>query len=248
MGFQDVFSGAFLLQRRIFMKIKRAFQNLTRFEWGLWLTSVTVIIISSLLIPKPDVISMIASFIGVTALIFVAKGYVLGQVLCIVFAVFYGIVSFYARYYGEMITYLGMSAPAALLATISWIRNPYKKTEEVKIARLTKNKLILIGVASVLVAIAFFYILGALGTANVMVSTFSVATSFFASMLLIFRNPMYALAYAVNDIVLITLWIMAAFEDPSSAPMIACFVMFFINDMYGFIQWTKRQKRQEADN
>jgi nicotinamide mononucleotide transporter PnuC len=230
------------------MKIKNAFQNLTRFEWGLWLTSVTVIIISSLLIPQPDVVSMIASFIGVTALIFVAKGYVLGQILCIIFAVFYGIVSFYARYYGEMITYLGMSAPAALFATISWIRNPYKKTAEVKIARLTRGKLIMLCVAAGFVTFAFYHILGALGTANVMVSTISVSTSFFASMLLIFRNPMYALAYALNDIVLITLWIMAAFEDPSSAPMIACFVMFFVNDMYGFIQWSKRQKRQEADD
>jgi nicotinamide mononucleotide transporter PnuC len=227
--------------------MKNVVRELTKFEWGLWLTSVTVIIISSLLVPEPDIMSMIASFIGVTALIFVAKGYVLGQILCIIFAVFYGVVSFYARYYGEMITYLGMSAPAALFATISWLRNPYKKSSEVKIARLTRGKFIVLCVAAVFVTWAFYHILGMLGTANVLVSTVSVATSFFASMLLIFRNPWYALAYALNDIVLITLWVMAALTDPSSAPMIACFVMFFINDMYGLIQWTKRQKRQEAD-
>lgn len=230
------------------MNLKNAFRDLTKFEWGLWLTSVTVIIISALIVPNPDIVSMIASFIGVTALIFVAKGYVLGQILCIIFAVFYGIVSFYARYYGEMITYLGMSAPAALFATISWIRNPYKKTSEVKVARLTKGKAVLLVVAAILVTWAFYYILGALGTANLLVSTISVATSFFASMLLIFRNPMYALAYALNDIVLITLWVMAALKDSSSAPMIACFLMFFLNDMYGLIQWTKRRKRQEEDS
>ena len=89
------------------MNIKESFRSLTKFEWGLWLSSVAVIIVSSLVVPKPDILSMIASFIGVTALIFVAKGYVLGQILCIIFAVFYGIVSFSARYYGEMITYLG---------------------------------------------------------------------------------------------------------------------------------------------
>lgn len=161
------------------MNLKNAFRDLTKFEWGLWLTSVTVIIISALIVPNPDIVSMIASFIGVTALIFVAKGYVLGQILCIIFAVFYGIVSFYARYYGEMITYLGMSAPAALFATISWIRNPYKKTSEVKVARLTKGKAVLLVVAAILVTWAFYYILGALGTANLLVSTISVATSFF---------------------------------------------------------------------
>ena len=229
------------------MNIKDSFRALTKFEWGLWLVSVAVIITSSLVVPKPDVLSMIASFIGVTALIFVAKGYVLGQILCIIFAVFYGIVSFSARYYGEMITYLGMSAPAALVATISWIRNPYKESAEVKVARLTKGKTVVLFLVTGAITWAFYYILGALGTANLIVSTFSVATSFLASALLIFRSPMYALAYAANDIVLITLWVMAAFEDPSSAPMIACFLMFLCNDLYGFIQWKKMRKRQEND-
>ena len=229
------------------MNIKESFRSLTKFEWGLWLSSVAVIIVSSLVVPKPDILSMIASFIGVTALIFVAKGYVLGQILCIIFAVFYGIVSFSARYYGEMITYLGMSAPAALVATISWLRNPYKKSAEVKVARLTKGKMALLFLATGLVTWVFYYILGALGTANLLVSTFSVTTSFLASMLLIFRSPMYALAYALNDIVLVTLWVMAAFDDPSSVPMIACFLMFLFNDLYGFIQWKSMRKRQETD-
>ncbi len=229
------------------MNIKNSFRDLSKFEWGLWLMSVTVIIISSLIVPNPDILSMIASFIGVTALIFVAKGYVLGQILTIIFSVFYGIVSFFAAYYGEMITYLGMSAPAALFATISWIRNPYKKSSEVKVARLTKGKTVLLFLVTGIVTVAFYYILGALHTANLLVSTFSVATSFLASSLLIFRNPMYALAYALNDIVLITLWVMAAFTDPSCVPMIACFLMFLFNDLYGFIQWKKMRKRQEND-
>ena len=146
-----------------------------------------------------------------------------------------------------MITYLGMSAPAALVATISWLRNPYKKSAEVKVARLTKGKTVLLFLATGLVTWVFYYILGALDTANLLVSTFSVTTSFLASMLLIFRSPMYALAYALNDIVLVTLWVMAAFDDPSSVPMIACFLMFLFNDLYGFIQWKSMRKRQETD-
>ncbi len=229
------------------MNIGKSFRSLTRFEWALWLTSCFVIIVSSLIVPRPDVLSMIASFVGVTALIFVAKGYVLGQVLTIIFSVFYGIVSFLSAYYGEMITYLGMSAPAALAATISWLKNPYKNSSEVKIARLTKGKAIVLFAATGLVTWAFYYILGALGTENLPVSTISVATSFLASSLLIFRHPTYALAYAFNDIVLITLWGMEALHDPSTVPMIACFSMFLFNDLYGLIQWLKRRRSQEKD-
>ncbi len=226
------------------MKIKNSFRDLTKFEWALWLSSVAVIFLSSILVPKPDLLSMMASFVGVTALIFVAKGYVLGQILTIAFSVFYGIVSWHARYYGEMITYLCMSAPAAIAATVAWLKNPYKNSSEVRVARLTKTKFVLLLLVTALVTFAFYFLLGALGTANLTVSTVSVTTSFFAASLLIFRSPFYALVYASNDVVLIVLWIMQAITDPSCAPMIACFVMFLLNDLYGFIQWTKMQKRQ----
>ncbi len=67
------------------------------------------------------------SGIGATSLIFTAKGNAFGQVLIIVFSVLYGVISYEFAYYGEMITYLGMSAPIALLAVIAWLKNPSSK-------------------------------------------------------------------------------------------------------------------------
>jgi nicotinamide mononucleotide transporter PnuC len=135
-----------------------------------------------------------------------------------------------------------------VINTVSWLRHPFRDTAEVEVSRkISRRQKILLPVITLLVTVAFYFILGALNTARLTVSTISVATSFFAAYLTSLRSPWYALAYSCNDVVLITLWVMAALTDPSSAPMIACFVMFFINDMYGLIQWTKRQKRQEAD-
>ena len=96
--------------------------SLTRFELFLWLTSMAVVAVSYIAFQSGDMLSLIASLIGVTALIFVAKGHVLGQILTIVFAVFYGVISWAFRYYGEVITYLCMTAPMALLALITWLR------------------------------------------------------------------------------------------------------------------------------
>ena len=62
--------------------------SLTRFELFLWLTSIAVVAVSYIAFQSGDMLSLIASIIGVTALIFVAKGHVLGQILTIVFAVF----------------------------------------------------------------------------------------------------------------------------------------------------------------
>lgn len=220
--------------------------SLTRFETGLWLTSMMVVAGSYLGFQAGDLLSLIASLIGVTALIFVAKGHVLGQVLTIVFAVFYGFISWAFRYYGEVITYLCMSAPMAAVALVSWLRNPYKDSAEVSVSRLTGRQWLLLLLGTAAVTAAFYFILRALGNAALAVSTLSITTSFLASCLTAARSPYYALAYAGNDLVLIVLWVIAAVSDVSSVPMVACFVMFLANDLYGFISWKRMEKRQKS--
>lgn len=219
--------------------------SLTRFELALWLTSVAVVAGTYIGFQSGDWLSLTASLIGVTALIFIAKGHVLGQVLTIVFAVFYGVISWAFRYYGEVITYLCMSAPMAVVALVTWLRNPYKDSAEVTVNRLTGRQWGVTLVATALVTAAFYFILRALGNAALLVSTVSITTSFLASYLTAMRSPYYALAYAANDLVLIVLWVIAALSDISSVPMVACFVMFFANDLYGFVSWRRMEKRQQ---
>lgn len=218
--------------------------SLTRFELGLWLTSIVVIIGTALIFQSGDWLSLVASLIGVTALIFIAKGHVLGQVLTIVFAVFYGVISWQFRYYGEVITYLGMSAPMAVVSLITWLRHPFKDTAEVAVRRMTKQHWLILCLLTALVTAIFFFILRALGNAALAVSTISITTSFLAASLTAMRSPYYALGYAANDIVLIVLWVIAALTDISSISMVACFVMFFANDLYGFVSWRRMAKRQ----
>ncbi len=224
--------------------IKKLILSLTLFEKILWLCSVTGVIVSYAISGTGEIMTIMASVIGLTALIFIAKGMVIGQVLIIMFSVFYGIISFRMRYYGEMITYLGMSAPMAVLALISWMKNPYGDTNEVKISRVTKKQLTVMLIVSAFVTVAFFFILKLLNNASLIASTFSVLTSFIAAYLTFLRSPFYAIGYACNDFILIILWIFASVKDVSYTPMIICFSMFLINDLYGFFSWYKRQKHQ----
>ena len=223
-------------------------KSLTKFEKGLWLTSVTVTLLSYLLSylfsGNGDLLNLIASLIGVTALIFVAKGHVLGQLLTVLFSVFYGIISVLFAYYGEMITYLFMTTPMAILAAVEWIKNPYKDTQEVKVHKVNKKQLAVMWVLSILVTVLFYFILKTLDTAHLFFSTISITTSFIASYLTFLRSPYYAIGYSANDVVLIVLWILASAEDISYLPMVACFVMFLFNDLYGFYNWRRMQKRQ----
>ena len=162
----------------------------------------------------------------------------------VVFAVGYAIISFSYKYYGEMFTYVFLTAPSAIAAIISWIKNPYKETEVVKVADLTPKKAALVFALGISVSIGFYFLLGALDTANLIISTISVLTSFIASAFTYLRSPYYAIAYSLNDVVLITMWILATVERPAYLPMIFCFLMFLVNDLYGFVNWKRLKKEQ----
>lgn len=215
------------------------------FEIGLWCSSVVLIIISFCIFDRESYLTLAASLVGVTSLIFCAKGNPIGQLLMVIFGMIYGIISFSFSYYGEMITYMGMTVPMAIFALISWLKNPYGEGKsEVKVNSISGRETIFAMVLTVVVTVVFYFILDSFGTANILPSTVSVTTSFFAVYLSFRRSPYFALAYAINDIILIILWTLAAIKDVSYMSVIICFVVFLANDLYSFFNWLKMQKRQ----
>ena len=223
------------------------FLRLTHFERRLWLVSLLCAAASYVLSPARDALTLLASLVGLTSLILNARGDVLGQILMVVFSVIYGVISYSFRYYGEMITYLGMTAPIAAAAVVSWIRHPFKGTAEVAVQRIGKKAWLILLLLTVVTTWVFYYILCAFDTANLLMSTVSVTTSFIGASLTFLRSPYYALGYAANDVVLIILWILASIENPAYLPMILCFLMFLVNDLYGYIAWKRMQKRQSEN-
>lgn len=187
--------------------------------------------------------TVLASLVGVTALIFVAKGDVMGQLLTVVFSILYPLVSLKFRCFGEIFTYLGMTAPIAVVSMIAWIRNPYAD-REVKVNDLKKSSWLILIIVTTVVTFVFYFILKACGTSILLVSTVSIATSFAASALMFLRSPYYAVAYAANDIVLIILWVLALINNIEYLPMVLCSVIFFTNDLYWFWNWREMIKRQ----
>ena len=223
-------------------KIIRYFSNT---EIALFLISSFVIVVSAIITPGTKWQSITASLIGTLSLILNAKGHPIGQLLMIIFSVLYGIISYEQRYYGEMITYLGMTAPMAAFSLVSWLKNPYNgKRSEVKTSDINKRQVIFLTLLTTLVTFFFYFVLRYFNTANLPVSTLSVATSFAAASLTFLRSPWFAAAYASNDIVLLILWGAALYKDISYLSVFLCFMIFLVNDLYGFYNWRKMHNRQ----
>lgn len=217
-------------------------KTLTKREWCIWLVSLVAVIVSNLMTAQVDILTLVAATVGVTSLIFAAKGNVWAQILMIVFSILYGIISFRFRYWGEMMTYLGMTLPMAVWSTVTWLKNPSENNgNEVQIQKLGKKQISLVVLTGIVVTVVFGLILNALDTPNIVFSTVSVMTSFLAVTLTMLRSSFYALGYAANDLVLIVMWILASLDEPAYIPVAVNFCIFFVNDMYGFISWKKRE-------
>lgn len=227
-------------------QFKAALHYFTKGELLLWFGSVLVIVASFCLFDRDSYLTLTASLIGVTSLIFTAIGNPFGQLLMVIFSLLYGIISYTFCYYGEMITYLGMTMPMSVFALLSWIKNPYEPDKlEVKVNhRLPRLEWGFMWVLTLLVTTLFYFILDYFNTANLIPSTISVTTSFIAVYLTFRRSPYYAIGYAANDIVLIVLWVLATLEDISYLSVVVCFIAFLVNDLYGFINWCRMGKRQ----
>lgn len=224
------------------------FHSLTRKGWLLWLASLAVVIAGSLVGGTPDLLSLVATLIGVTALAFMATGDVWGQLLTALFGILYGIAAIRVRYWSEVITYIGMSAPMALAAAVSWLRHPYQGSTTVEIHHLSRRDIRYIILLTLVATVVFGSLLALVHTPRLPISILSVTTSFLACALTWFRSPLYAVAYACNDLVLIVLWALQAFTDPSAWGMAACFVMFFLNDAYAYVSWQRRAIHQMTDS
>ena len=228
--------------------MKKIFNYFTGFEFFLWIISLTLITSSFFIFDRENTVILITSLIGVTSLIYCAKGNPFGEFLMIVFSLIYGAISYGFTYYGEMITYIGMTLPMSVVCLISWLNNPYNgKKSQVKVSTVSKKDLILMFIYTLIVTVMFYFILKYFDTANLFPSTISVTTSFVAAYLTYKRSPYFALGYAANDIILVILWSLASMTDKKYIAITICFIMFLINDLYGFFNWKRMAKLQRAN-
>ena len=215
-------------------------------EWILWVSSIFIIIFSYLLFDHTNYLYVLVSIIGVTSLIISAKGNPIGQILMVVFSILYGIISYTYSYYGEMITYLGMTLPMAIYSLICWIKNPYNGSlSEVKVNNINIKEWIIMFIFTLFVTIVFSYILFYFNTPNLFFSILSISTSFIAAYLTARRSPYFAVAYALNDIILIILWVLASLKNNNYLSVVMCFIVFLFNDMYGFFNWRTMKDKQK---
>ena len=209
--------------------------------------SLIAITVAFFLGEEKDPLSLLTSLFGVVSVLFVAKGLILGQYLTVIFLALYATLSFRAAYYGELILVLAITLPSALVAIITWLKNPSKERGKVQVNKISGKEWGVMLVAVLGITVGAYFLLKALHTAQLVVSTVSFITSLSAAYLLVRRSEYYAVFYILNDVILIILWSLALAEGQHVLPSIISYCAFFLNDAYGFIDWRRRARQQQRE-
>ena len=176
--------------------------------------------------------------------LFLSKGKTLSYIIGLVSCVLYIVVSFQNKYYGEIIITLTMSIPIMIFGMISWIRNQ-DSTKTVIVNKIKAKELTFLIVSQVVMFWGYYFMLKAFDTESLIISSLSICVSFFASYLEARRSDLCFFMYAINDIILICLWIMPiVYGDMSALAILVSPCLMLISDIYGIFNWKKIKKTQ----
>lgn len=220
-------------------------------EWVLLLGGIAAVIVGFFIGEEKNYLSLASSILGITCIMFNAKGSVWGQFVAIGFAITYALLAYTKAYYGEMIIYLALMLPIHISSIVIWLKNRNADSDrmEVKINTLSAKEYIIAGIVAVGLTVAFYFALQALGTDNLIVSTISLITSLAAAYLMLRRCEYFAVCFVLNDVILIILWSLKMSTDGISVlPSVLSFIIFLANDGYSFISWKRIKRRQMTKN
>ena len=227
--------------------MKNFFKNWNLFEKMFLISSLLVITICFLFTNDKSIITLLTSIFGILTVLCGAKGLIVAPIINIIYNVVYTIISISEHYYGEAIIYIFLMMPINIITIVSWLKNKSKENKNiVKVNKIKTKEYICLFITTILLTIGFYFLLKVLNTNELIISTISLVTSIIASYLMLRRSSNYAIVYILNDIILITLWSISVKNNGAKyIPIVITFIVFFINDIYGFISWKKREKNQK---
>lgn len=227
--------------------MRKIFKDWTVFEICLLITS-PIIVLTVGIVFHSDALTVITSIIGIFCALLLAKGLVLGQFFGIAIVVLYSIVSFKNAFYGEMIIYIVIMLPMYVWGIVEWIKHKNNKTESVEVNSIKWQEWLIVSLCAIAIFIGFYFLLKALNTSELVISTLSVVDNVFAVYLLARRSKYGFVSYIVNDLILIVLWgIPVIGGNLLVLAMLINPIVNLVNDSYGVINWTKLQIKQKGD-
>lgn len=228
---------------------------LKQFRWWDWiiLLFIAIIIVFCTVFFKPNAIIVLNTTFGVLTTLFLAKGFIIANYFGILHLIIYCFMCFSNRYFGEIFLCFAITLPAYILSIVTWHKNRLKKTGVVKVnKKITFKEFLIISLSLAVFSVGFYFILGALGTNQLLLSTFSVYLAFIYSYFSIRRSEINFIFRFLCDLISLGLWLAVFFENGTVhwiyAITLFSYFMYIFPDLYGIINWTKMKRVKDTDD
>ena len=229
--------------------MKKILKNWNWFEIVFLIVSYIVLTLCFVLGTEKNTFSFIVSLVGVSSVMLVAKGLTIAPIVSIIYNILYATLSVTQKYYGETIIYTVIMIPLSIISLVSWVKNKNGgKEEQVQVNKISKKEYLILSLVIVVVTIGFYFLLKALHTNELIVSTISLVAPVISAYLMLRRSSYYAICFIVSNAVLIVLWgLSIKTAGAGFLPTICSFVIFTVLDVYGLIHWKQEEKRQNKE-
>lgn len=234
--------------------IKRFFKSFNLYD-KIFLPIALVAVITVSIVFKCDALSIAFSLFGIIAVFSLSKGYFFAPLALIAMYGIYAAQSYLQSLYGEMIVSLAIVVPLQAYAFVHWIikkRRGENLSDKMIIRRLSWKEWISIAAAICAFAVGAYFMLKAFNTNFLVLSTASLTISLLASYLTMRGSKFQFFPYIIANVLCIIMWIMPLASGQANGtnfvPIAVCTVAFFVNNIYGFINWLKLEKSQNENN
>ncbi len=171
-----------------------------------------------------------------------AKGQVITQFFGIICFIFYSYISFKQKLYGEVILYIFVMLPIYIYGALHWLKNRNNNDKSIVNVRksLPKTEVIIMLIAVFIMFFCVYYLLKALNTAQLLLSTIAFTSTVPAVYLLARRSIWNQVVFLLNDIFVPIMWLNFAIQgDLTLIVMVLYHIFQIIYDVYGLYVWLK---------
>lgn len=209
------------------------------FMWGTVLLQIIVYIIA------PDSWYGIAAGIaGCISVILTAKGRWLMYPIGFIQNFTYTVLAFQNRFYGEVMEQM-FYVVTMLWGMYAWAKNMNVNedgTQDVMTRKFTVSEWILSIAATVVMTVGFGFVLERMGAAQAYTDAATNVMALFAQIMMVKRYREQWVWWIVIDLLCIKMWFVAG-----NWSMVAMYIAWTANCLYGWRNWTKLNKSQSGD-
>lgn len=221
----------------------------TTFE-KVWLTLFTAINVYLFFALDDTLLGLVSSITGMICVVLVAKGKISNYYFGIVQSATYAYISYTYGLFGEAMLNGLFYLPIQFIGIYLWNKNKSSvstKGEDVSVKKLSKKGWLVLVVSTVVASVIYAELLKVIGGQQVRIDSLAVVLSIVAQILMLKRFAEQWILWIVVNMLSIVLWIITLVNTGGNNwSMLIMWTAFLFNSVYGYINWIKMSKKQEA--